>query len=319
MMIKFNDAKFALSKFKNEEDLEKAVLGLAEDIFGKRSIYIDLKRKIKNKSISFANIPDGYLLDFRNKIKLWIVENELSTHDSFKHIGVQLLKFATQFSEGSFAVKESLIDFINGNKEIKDKFGHLINKTEFANISEALDFAIYKNDYGFIVIIDEINEDLVRVTREIARQPELIEIKKYISGSQELYSFDEFLKDFEESVSHKIDPMEIDTIVCPAREDGFKTAFLEEKAWWAVRISPNVISKLKYIAMYEVAPVSAIRWAGKIQSIKLFEDTPKYKIYCSEIFKVGPIGMDNPKVVPQASRYTKFDLIARAKKLSDIF
>ena len=81
----------------------------------------------------------------------------------------------------------------------------------------------------------------------------------------------------------------------------------------------NTVLKLKYIAMYEVAPISSIRWAGKIQSIKPFEDTPKYKIYCSEIFKVGPIELDTPKVVPQASRYTKFDLIAKAKKLSDIF
>ena len=230
MIIKYNDSKFQLTKFKNEEDLEKTVLDLAEDIFGKRAIYINLKRKIKNKNISFANIPDGYLLDFRNKIKLWVVENELSTHDSFRHIGIQLLKFATQFTEASFIVKESLIEFINNNSAIKDKFSYLIKKTAFANISEALDYAIYKNDYGFIVIIDAINEDLIRVTREIARQPELIEIKKYVSGSQELYSFDEFLRDFEESISPKLDPLEIDTIVCPAREDGFKTAFLEQNA-----------------------------------------------------------------------------------------
>ena len=71
--------------------------------------------------------------------------------------------------------------------------------------------------------------------------------------------------------------------------------------------------------MYEVAPVSAIRWVGRIQSIKPYEDTAKYKINCSEIFKVGPIEMDNQKFAPQASRYTKFDLVNKAKKLSDIF
>jgi len=319
MKIKINDKKFELTRFKNEEDLEEAVINLAEDIFGKKSIYIDLKKKVKKRTISFANIPDGYLLDFRSKIKLWIVENELSTHDSFKHIGVQLLKFATQFSEGSFTVKESLVDFIDNNKEVKDKFNSLIRKSEFSNISEALDFAIYKNDYGFIVIIDEVNEDLIKVTREIARQPELIEVKKYSSGPDEIFMFDEFLKDFEESVSTIIDPMEIDTIVCPARKEGFKSAFLDEKAWWAIRISPNAISKLKYIAMYEVAPISAIRWTGKIQSIKPYEDTGKYKIYCSEIFKVGPIKLDVQKYAPQASRYTKFDLVLKAKKMSDIF
>ncbi|MBL7148153.1 MAG: hypothetical protein ISS82_04985, partial [Nanoarchaeota archaeon] len=72
MKIKRGQQKFELTRFKNEEDLEKAVMNLAEDIFGKKSIYINLKKKVKNKTISFANIPDGYLLDFRSKIKLWI-------------------------------------------------------------------------------------------------------------------------------------------------------------------------------------------------------------------------------------------------------
>ena len=70
MKIKIGQQKFELTRFKNEKDLENAVINLAEDIFGKKSIYINLKKKVKNKTISFANIPDGYLLDFRSKIKL---------------------------------------------------------------------------------------------------------------------------------------------------------------------------------------------------------------------------------------------------------
>lgn len=45
----------------------------------------------------------------------------------------------------------------------------------------------------------------------------------------------------------------------------------------------------------------------------------RLKIYCSEIFKVGPIKLDSQKYVPQSPRYTKFDLVLKAKKLSDIF
>jgi hypothetical protein len=58
MKIKIGQQKFKLTRFKNEEDLEKAVLNLAEDIFVKKSIYIDLKKNIKNKTLSFTNIPD---------------------------------------------------------------------------------------------------------------------------------------------------------------------------------------------------------------------------------------------------------------------
>ncbi|MBN1331654.1 hypothetical protein JW978_02080 [Candidatus Dojkabacteria bacterium] len=75
-------------------------------------------------------------------------------------------------------------------------------------------------------------------------------------------------------------------------------AFEGQKAWWAVRISASMLSQLKYIAMYEISPISAIRWAGKIQSIKPYEDTGKYKIYLSEIFKIGPVKIKSPKNAP---------------------
>ena len=45
MKIKIGQQKFELTRFKNEEDLEKNVLSLAEDIFGKKYIYVDLRRK----------------------------------------------------------------------------------------------------------------------------------------------------------------------------------------------------------------------------------------------------------------------------------
>jgi len=57
MRIKIRQQKFELTRFKNEEDLEKIVLYLVEDIFVKKPIYIDLKKKVKNKPVNFTNIP----------------------------------------------------------------------------------------------------------------------------------------------------------------------------------------------------------------------------------------------------------------------
>lgn len=71
--------------------------------------------------------------------------------------------------------------------------------------------------------------------------------------------------------------------------------------------------------MYEVAPISAVRWAGSVTSINPYEDTGKLRIYCSKIFKVGPIKLDIKKYTLFGSRYTKFELVKDAKKLSDIF
>ena len=320
MKISAGSAKFKRVKFSDENELEKAVVEHASDIFGEKSLYIDVKKKVKHRKSSFVSIPDGYVVDFRDSPQLWIVENELSSHDPFKHIGIQLLKFASQFSEGSFRIKEVLLNIINNSEELKEKALFLTEQSKFANISEALDFAIYKNDFGFVVVIDEVTEDLSKVTRELAKQPELIQIQKYVSGKQTAYHFNELLKELDEAKSTKVKEVrDIDTMVAPARAEGHKEAFLKEKAWWAVRMSSSVIPRLKYLAMYEVKPVSAIRWVGKIQTIKPYEDTGKYKIYLSEIFKIKPIKMGDSKLAPQSPRYTKFELLEKAKTLVDIF
>lgn len=320
MKLICNNKIYLKSKFSNEAELEKAVVKYADEIFGKKSIYIDIKKRVKHKKNSFISIPDGYVLDFRSIPQLWVVENELSSHDSFKYIGIQLLKFASQFSEGSFQIKEILLEAINTTPEMKDKAKLLINKSKFSNVSEALDFAIFKNDFSFVIVIDEITEDISNVTRELAKPPELIQIQKYSYNNEVAYVFDELLQELDEAKSTKVKEIQdIDTMVAPARVEARIEGFLKEKGWYAVRISSSVIPKLKYLAMYEVSPVSAIRWVGKIQSIKPYEDTGKYRIYLSEIYKIGPIKMGDARLAPQSPRYTKFELLEKAKTLADIF
>ena len=69
-----------------------------------------------------------------------------------------------------------------------------------------------------------------------------------------------------------------DTIVVPAREEGFNQRFLNEHCWFAVRINAKHISKLKFIAAYQVAPVAAITHIAEIDAIVPYNDTGKYMI-----------------------------------------
>ncbi len=71
-----------------------------------------------------------------------------------------------------------------------------------------------------------------------------------------------------------------DTIVVPAREEGFKQHFLNEHepCWFAVRINAKHIAKLKFIAAYQVAPVAAITHIAEIEAIVLYNDTGKRMI-----------------------------------------
>jgi hypothetical protein len=54
------------------------------------------------------------------------------------------------------------------------------------------------------------------------------------------------------------DPSDLDTVVVPAHEDGFKRVFLGENRWWAVRIHPSMVKQLKYAAVYLTATMACV-------------------------------------------------------------
>ena len=65
-----------------------------------------------------------------------------------------------------------------------------------------------------------------------------------------------------------IDPSEIDTIVAPARSEGFHEVFLGKNRWYAIRIQSSMKPKIHYIAVYQVAPVSAITHVAEVADIE---------------------------------------------------
>lgn len=116
--------------------------------------------------------------------------------------------------------------------------------------------------------------------------------------------------------------VEWDTLVCAAKEDGFKSAFLKQKAWWAVRLNPKTIQFIKYLAMYQVAQISKITYYGKVEKIEPYENTGKYKIYLDgdPIKLEKPIGLGkNRYLKPQGPKYTKISVLKAAKTLDDIW
>ncbi|MBM3361402.1 MAG: hypothetical protein FJY42_01880 [Betaproteobacteria bacterium] len=57
-----------------------------------------------------------------------------------------------------------------------------------------------------------------------------------------------------------------------------KQRFLNENCWFAVRINAKHISKLKFIAAYQVAPVAAITHIAEVEATLPYDDTGKYTI-----------------------------------------
>lgn len=119
---------------------------------------------------------------------------------------------------------------------------------------------------------------------------------------------------------------EWDTLVCAAKEDGFNRAFLGQKAWWAVRLNTNSIPFIKYIAMYQVAPISEITYYGEVDRIEPYQGTDsganKYKLYLKgdPIKLKKPVGLGKrPHLKPQGPKYAKLDVILKANTLDDIW
>lgn len=115
---------------------------------------------------------------------------------------------------------------------------------------------------------------------------------------------------------------EPDTLVVPAREDGFNRVFLGENCWYAVRIAAGKLDQIKYVAAYQSAPVSAITHCAPIESIESYGESGKYKLIFSEpakeLEKPIPIG-DAPSGSMQGPRYTHLGTLMKAKTIPDIF
>ena len=112
-----------------------------------------------------------------------------------------------------------------------------------------------------------------------------------------------------------------DTIVVPAQEEGFKEVFLEQNCWYAIRIGGGHLDKIKYIAAYQTAPVSAITHVAEIDSIEPYGDGGKYKLnFKNPAQPIGPIVYGNAKQGSmQSSRYTSYNKLIKAKSLPDLF
>lgn len=117
-----------------------------------------------------------------------------------------------------------------------------------------------------------------------------------------------------------------DTVVCPARDKGFEYAFLGQRAWWAIRIGQAARQKIKYIAMYRVAPISAITHYGEVKDIEPWIGekgaTGKFKLTLKgePIALSQPIGIGaNPTLWLQGPRYAALADILKAKTLDEVF
>lgn len=324
--------------FETEAQLESAIAQVSTTLFGPSRIYLDVKKLIGAKGKT-KNIPDGYLIDLTSKKepRLFVVENELASHDPLNHVAVQILEFSLSFETSPFKLKAILKEALRAHKAGLQMCEAYAAANGFENVDYLLERLIQKEDaFRALVIIDDLEAELETVLRQRFKFPvEVLTLRRFkTQQGQTAYEFEPFLAGVAgpaaENAAHaaagacEVDPSELDTVVVPAQEEGFQDTFMAEDRWYQIRIHSSMVPRIKYIAAYVTAPTSAITHVAAVKEILPWKGGPKYVLNFKEPAReIGPI-----KLVPkpkgtvkaiQSARYTSYERLMKAKNLDEAF
>lgn len=159
-----------------EEEFHPIIKEHARDIFGEKSIYIDVKRKLSTKS-GIGSIPDAYVVAYGERQEWYIVEIELSSHPTYSHIVSQVSKFA---------------DGIENNDNQRKLLDVLYKEMDPYKCRE-IEKQTLKSSYRFLskllslppriaLVIDEVTPQIEQACRRLSKSCDtmLFEIKTYI-------------------------------------------------------------------------------------------------------------------------------------------
>jgi hypothetical protein len=232
------------------------------------------------------------------------------------------------------AVKQVLLDALRQQPEDERQCKEYANHREFRSLDHLLDWLVFESPFTVLVIIDEIPETLEAVlARKFQFGVKVLSLSRYRRDrSDAFYQFEPFLADLIDEVApaNHTEPsgpsaassVEVDTVVVPARDDGFEDVFITENRWYKVRIHGSMRPQIKYIAVYGAAPVSAITHIAPVKSIEPWENSEKFVLNFAEpAEKVQPIPPAKGGRVKnvQSLRYTTRARLESARSLDDLW
>ena len=328
--IKINDKIYELSDYENEKEIESALDKLSLDIFGKGRIFINVKKLIGKEN---KGIPDGYLLDLSSKKpELYFVEVELDTHHAIKHIATQILNFSLAFDEDKNGICEILIKSIEKDEKIKEICLKYASNSHYENLHNLVFKTVNDSKFQAVIVINDSDSNLEKILIDKFQfDTFIINLKKfenengekiyqYETFDEETYDIVETNKNVENTI---IDKSKFDTIIVPARKEGFEETFIGENRWYKIKFSKKMQPQIKYIAAYQIRPVSQITHIAEVESIMQWEDTNKYVVnFKSPAKKLEqPVKyLKNGKTKSlQCSRFAEYSKLIKAKTFDDIW
>lgn len=182
-MILIQDGKrYEEKSWSLESDFEAEVVSCRGTIFGKKTVYIDAKKKIGTQALG-NTIPDGFLFDFSDpdNPEFYIVEVELKKHDFYSHIFPQITKFFAFFKspKRQKELVEKLFTTISGDSSLKREFKVFLGEKE---IFKALTDLI-ESSQNILLVIDGSKPELPEITDTYSdtwgKMVRVLEIRKF--------------------------------------------------------------------------------------------------------------------------------------------
>ena len=313
---------FDSTKIGNFDGFREAIRSNSELLFGSGRYYLECGISDDGNGLT-ADIPLYYLLDIAGRNpKLFVIYFDLSNfrYGNFD-IGKGLRLNAEKFHSSKSKVLKSLMEVIDRDDKVRcaclqysTKWGHTEPRT-------LVNYLVNESDFNGLAIIDN---PIDACLSDVNSQPFPVEILEFTIfedvGKQRCYSFTPFFQMIGPSF---LDVCDVDTVVTPVPQEGFKQSYLKENCWWAIRLNNSLIPQLKHHVAYRTAPVSAITHTAPISKIYHFprSDRRKYRIdFKTSPVSICPIGLGSKgeNSALSAPTYTSMDMLLNADTLEDI-
>lgn len=176
-MLIIDGVRYNLWVPKEEKQLEEMVKEHAKEIFGKDSIYFDLKQKLTSKS-GVVSIPDGYVISLSKPFEWYVVEVELSNHPLHDHITTQLNNFwvSVKHPNTQRELINALYNEIDNDKLLKVFTENKIGSPEIKGFL----YDLISKQPRIVVVIEEKGDKVQEACEGLKVEPVVVEFKTYL-------------------------------------------------------------------------------------------------------------------------------------------
>jgi hypothetical protein len=189
MTILRGNKRFDEFQFNLEDDFEELICAHSKTLFGKGTIFICAKRKLKGLVLGDA-IPDGFLLDLTDleNPEFCLVEVELQSHDFRDHIFPQLSKFLgfIRNPESQKHLVENLYSIIKADPALKREFKKALGEQDLYKFLKD----ICEESHKLLLVIDGDKKELQEAIHPYAEiwreQVKILTVKKFTNGKDSL-------------------------------------------------------------------------------------------------------------------------------------